>query len=339
MTGNWVDAIRGQLLTGAMAVLFMVGLGLTGAQANPDNIVGPNECAECHKTETRTWQKTHHFTTFREMQKSKEAKAIASKLGVKRVKADSLCLGCHFTNKTVKGKPKAIAGISCESCHSEGKDYYKVHSGFSAKKEGQESPAEIAARWAKSEAGGMIRPKALYKLAKNCFSCHLVPNEKLVNVGGHAAGSNFELVAWSQGEVRHNTWYNKGKGNPGASTERKRMMFVVGRIVELETAFIGVSKATEKKDYALKMAKRADRARKVIASLAKKLPEAPELGKIAEVAKSAKLKLNNEAELVDVAGKISMLGLEFATTHDGSKFGAIDKFLPGADKYKGKASN
>ncbi|MDJ0932204.1 hypothetical protein [Breoghania sp.] len=99
----------------------------------------------------------------------------------------------------------------------------------------------------------MIRPSMTYTLAKNCFSCHLAPNEKLVNVGGHAAGSAFELVAWSQGEVRHNTWYNKGASNPAASTERQRMLFIIGRIAELETALIGVSKATQKADYAVKM--------------------------------------------------------------------------------------
>ena len=339
MTNTWMDTIRGQWLAGAVAVVFMAAPGLSDAVANPDMIVGPNECAECHKKESIAWQKTTHFATFRGMPRSKESKDIASKMGIRRIKTASLCLGCHFTVQTVKEKPKAIAGISCESCHSPAKDWYKIHSEFSGKKEGQESAAQIAARWEKSEAGGMIRPKALYTLAKNCFTCHLVPQEKLVNVGGHTAGSAFELVSWSQGEVRHNFWYNKGKGNPGASIERKRMMFVVGRIVELETALIGVSRATEKKTYAVKMAKRASKARKIIASLARKLPEASELAEILKVAKSAKLKLNNEANLVDAAGKISVLGLKFATVHDGSAFGAIDKFLPGPAKYKGSVSN
>lgn len=304
-----------------------------------DLVVGPNECAECHKAEAAVWQKTHHFATYRSLPQSKEAKEIAEKMGVKRLKADSLCLNCHFTTQTVNSKPDVIAGISCESCHSAGKNWYKVHSGFSGKKEGQETPEEIAARWAKAEEAGMIRPKMTYTLAKNCFSCHLVPNEKLVNVGGHAAGSPFELVSWSQGEVRHNNWYNKGASNKEASPERKRMLFVVGRIVELETALIGVSKATEKADYALKMAKRADNARKVMASLAKLLPDAPELVEITKVANSAKLKLNNEAELLDAAGQISVLGLKVSDTYDGTTFAAIDKYIPGPDKYKGPVSN
>lgn len=309
------------------------------AHANPDLVVGPNECAECHKKETAAWQNTHHFTTFRNLPKSKEAKEIGDKMGVKRLKADSLCLTCHFTVQTANGKPKAIAGNSCESCHGPAKEWYKVHSGFSGKKEGQESPAEIASRWEKAEAAGMIRPKQTYTLAKNCLSCHLVPNEKLVNVGGHTAGSAFELVSWSQGEVRHNSWYNKGKANPEASIDRKRMLFLVGRIVELETALIGVSRATVKADYALKMAKRADNARKVMGALIKVLPDVPELAEILAAAKAAKLKLNNEAELVAAAGNISVLGLKFAAAYDGSSFGAIDKYIPGSKKFKGSATN
>jgi hypothetical protein len=319
------------------AIILLSGLGLSVARAaDPALVQGPNACAECHKKEAVIWQKTHHFTTFRDLPNNKDADAIAQKMGIQRLKSESLCLNCHFT---VQAPDKVIAGISCESCHSGSKDWIKVHSGFSGKKEGQESKAEIAARWQKSEAAGMIRPTNYYALAKNCLSCHVVPNEKLVNTGGHAAGSAFELVSWSQGEVRHNVWFNKGASNPEASQTRKRMLFVVGRIVELETALIGVSKATEKKDYAVKMAQRADNARKAVAALANLLPNAPELKQIADIGQGAGLRLNNEAELVAAAGKISELGQKFSTTYDGSQFAAIDQYIPGADKYKGQVSN
>lgn len=321
----------------ALAVaLFM--LVAPAAATDPNLVVGPNACAECHKKEALVWQQTHHFLTFRALPESKEAKEIASKMGVRRLKADSLCLGCHFTVQAVNDQPKAISGISCESCHSAGKDYLKVHSGFSGKKEGQETPDEIATRWKKSEEAGLIRPKMTYQLAKNCFTCHLVPNEKLVNVGGHTAGSDFELVTWSQGEVRHNLWYNKGVANRTDSIERLRMLFVVGRITEAEMSLRGVSKATAKADYALKMATRADKARKVLGILTKLLPDAPELKEIADVAGAAQLKLNNEAELTDAADKMSVLALKFSSTYDGSTFGAIDKYIPKPDKYKGKVA-
>lgn len=334
ISGSLVKRMRLPRMIFSLLLLLGVGTGVAFA-IDTANVIGPSECAECHKKETEIWQHTHHFNTFRDLPNDPKAEEIATKMGVKRLKADSLCLNCHFTEQVVDGSPKVIAGISCESCHGAAKDWYKVHSGFSGKKEGQETDAEIAARWAKSEAAGMIRPKMIYKLAENCFGCHLVPNEKLVNVGGHTAGSDFELVAWTQGEIRHNTWYNKGASNPEASPERKRMLFVVGRIAELEQSLIGVSKATEKADYALKMAKRADNARKVMAQLAKLLPEAPELAQIAEVGANAGLKLNNEQELTDAAGKVAMLGLQFANGYDGSAFGAVDKYLPDPSKFKG----
>jgi len=318
-------------------IVLLAGIGLSAARAaDPSLIVGPNACAECHKKEAAIWQKTHHFTTFRDLPNNKDADDIATKMGVKRLKSESLCLTCHFT---VQAPDKVIAGISCESCHSGGKNWIKVHSEFSGKKEGQETKAEIAARWEKSEAAGMIRPTDYYALAKNCVSCHVVPNEKLVNVGGHAAGSNFELVSWSQGEVRHNVWFNKGASNPEGSQGRKRMLFVIGRVVELETALIGVSKATAKDTYALKMATRADAARKAAAALANLLPNAPELKEIADIGQAAALKLNNEAELVAAAGKISVLGLKFSNSYDGSGFSAVDQYIPGPDKYKGQVSN
>ena len=321
---------------GALAVaLFMVAAPAAAAN-DPALVVGPTKCAECHKKEAAVWQQTHHFLTFETLPHSKDARTIASKMGVKRLKADSLCLGCHFTVQQVNGKDDAIAGISCKSCHSAGKNWIKEHSGFSGKKEGQETKDEIAARWKQSEEAGMIRPKMTYRLAKNCFTCHLVPNEKLVNVGGHTAGSDFELVSWSQGEVRHNLWYNKGATNREDSIDRKRMLFIVGRIVKSEMSLRGVAKATEKADYAFKMAKRADNARKVMAVLAKLLPDAPEIKQIADIGAAAQLKLNNEAELTDAAGKISVLALKFSSDYDGSAFAAIDKYIPGPDKYKGK---
>ena len=329
VTIRWLGPIA------TMVLLTAVGLHVARA-ADPALIQGPNACAECHKTEAVIWQKTHHFTTFRDLPNNKDADAIAQKMGVQRIKSESLCLNCHFT---VQAPDKVIAGISCESCHSGSRDWIKVHSGFSGKKEGQETKQEIAARWQKSEAAGMIRPTNYYALAKNCLSCHVVPNEKLVNVGGHAAGSAFELVSWSQGEVRHNVWFTKGASNPEATQQRKRMLFVVGRVVELETALIGVGKATEKKDYAVKMATRADNARKAVAALANLLPNVPELKQIAEVGQSAGLRLNNEAELVAAAGKISELGQKLSANYDGSAFAAIDQYIPGTDKYKGQVSN
>lgn len=303
-------------------------------------IVGPNACAECHKEEALIWKKTHHFTTFKAMPRSKEAREIADKMGIKRMKAKSLCLNCHFTTQEVRKKPKVVAGISCESCHSAGKDWEEVHGGYSGhKKKEQESKAEQTERWRKSESFGMIRPKALYKLAKNCYGCHVVPQEKLVNIGGHPAGSAFELVSWSQGEIRHNVWYSKGKQNNQASSARRRLLYIVGVAVELETALRGVAIATKTRKYAVRMAWRAEHARKRMAKIAKALPSVPELSNMVKWGHSAGLKLNNREALLAAAKGVANEALRLAGRYDGNGFGVIDGMIPGTEKYKGKPAS
>ncbi len=315
-----------------------IALGLLGYGAlanNAEKTVGPNACAECHKEEAAAWKQSHHFRTFREMPRRKEAKEIAKKMKLRRIKSESLCLNCHFTVQQKKKKPKAVAGISCESCHGAGKDWIKVHSEFSGKTEKTETKAEEAARWKKADAMGMIRPRYIYRLAKNCYSCHVVPQENLVNIGGHIAGSDFELLSWSQGEVRHNTWHNKGKENRPASPARRRMLYLVGRAVDLETAVRAIGRANVRKLYAFKMARRADSARKDLAAAAKAAPNVPELAKIVQLSHSAGLKLNNDPALTAAADGISKQIISLTTKYDGSQMAGIDSLLPGPDKYKG----
>lgn len=328
--------LKKQLWLG-VTLLMMVGLKPAWA-AQPiahDKVVGPDECAECHKATNKIWQSTHHFSTFTAMPRSDEARDIASKMGIKRIKSDSVCLDCHFTTQEKSGKKQVVAGISCESCHAPAADWLERHSEYSGKKKGQESKQEIAARWQESEAAGMIRPYQLYPLAKNCYSCHITPNEKLVNVGGHSAGSPFELVSWSQGEVRHNVWHSDGKENRLATPERQRMMFIVGAMVELEESLRAVAFATQKADYAITMAKRAKIAAKRMAKISQQI-KTDETDQILTVLKSVKLKLNNQVELEAAANQVAKAAQQFAVSYDGSAFAAVDAMIPGEDKYKGK---
>ena len=305
--------------------------------SDPAKIVGPNACAECHKQETEAWKASHHFKTFREMPRRKEANEIAEKMGVQRIRSESMCLNCHYTVQEKESR-KPIAGVSCESCHSAGADWIKIHSQYSGKTEKSESKAEADARWKLSESKGMIRPGSLYELAKNCYGCHVVPQEALVNKGGHPAGSPFELVSWSQGEVRHNTWHSKGKENVPASAARKRMLYLVGLGVELETGLRAVGRATTRRLYAFEMAKRVDRARKQLAVAAKAAPNVPEIAKMVEYAYSAGLKLNNETFLTAAADGVSKLIVSVAGKYDGSTLGGLDSLIPGPDKFKGTPS-
>lgn len=327
-----------------IGTLFLLGLlmifGLTAdsfAASDPATVVGPNACAECHKQEVEAWKGTSHFKTFREMPRNTKASAIAKKMGVRRIRSESLCLNCHYTVQRKGANEEPIAGISCESCHSGGRDWIKVHSGYSGKTIKTETKAEAAERWKLAASKGMIRPSSLYQLAKNCFGCHVVPQEGLVNKGGHQAGSAFELVSWSQGEVRHNTWTSKGKENVPANAERKRMLYLVGLGVELETALRAVGKATARKTYAFAMAKRADVARKQLALAAKAVPSVPEIATIVEFSHSAGLKLNNERLLTTAADGISKLLTSITEKYDGSTMAGLDNLIPGPEKFKGTA--
>lgn len=324
------------LLSGLLVSLIGVRASSAGAP-DPDKTVGPNVCAECHKQEAEAWKASHHFNTFRDMPRNAAANAIAQRLGIRRVKSESLCLNCHFTQQSKNGKAEPIAGISCESCHSGGKEWVKIHAGYSGKTAQTESKAEAEARWKLADSKGMIRPASVYRLAKNCLGCHVVPHEELVNKGGHRAGSAFELVSWSQGEVRHNTWHSKGKENVSANAARRRMLYLVGLGVELETALRAVGKATVRKPYAFEMAKRADLARKQLAAAAKAVPSVPEIAKLVDYAHSAGLTLNNEARLSAAADSVSELLTRISEKYDGSTMSGLDGMIPGPDKLKGTA--
>ena len=154
---------------------------------DPAKIVGPDACGECHKSSVAAWKETHHSSTFKDLPRKKEAREIAAAMGLKRIKAGGDCLTCHFTSQMDGDEPKPIAGITCESCHGAGKDWINVHSNYGGKGVtiDTEDPAHKKERYAQSEAAGMIRPLDLYAVAQNCYSCHTVPNEKLVNTGGH----------------------------------------------------------------------------------------------------------------------------------------------------------
>lgn len=333
----WWSGLRASVRFGiAGATLLLAGSAAPALGApDPQKVVGPLACAECHKSEAEIWQGTHHFKTFNALPRNPKAQEIGQKMGTSRLKTDSLCVNCHFTSMVKDGQVQAVAGISCESCHGAGRDYIKVHSSFSGKKKETESPAEAQQRWAAAEAAGMIRTQNLFAIAKNCYTCHIVPQENLVNVGGHQAGSPFELLSWSQGEIRHNTWYNGGRGNAEAPLPTKRKLYVVGAAVELEESLRAVGKATQNGTYAVTMAQRAQAAAQRLSAINQAL-HLPETEDMMRVAATAKLRLNNNAELTSIADRIVADTRQFVARHDGNALGAIDSMMPGPAQYKGR---
>lgn len=304
---------------------------------DPAKVIGPDECGECHKAEIAIWREASHAKTLLDMPREDDARTIADKMEIRRIRDDNLCAECHFTQKMVDGAKEVVAGVSCEACHGPAQDWNRIHSDFGGKDvtAETETPEHRSERWAAASAAGMVHHTDLYTLASQCFGCHTVAEEKLVNQGGHPDGSEFELVAWSQGEIRHNVWFSEDKKNREAPLEQKRVMFVLGKALDLEHALRGVAAATEKDKYAVGMAKRAQAAALDIQKLAETV-SAPEVAEMLEIVKSVKLSLGNSEPLKAAADRVADAARRFMDSHDGSGLAAIDPLLPQPDKYKGK---
>ena len=82
------------------------------------------------------------------------------------------------------------------------------------------------------------------------------------------------------------------------------MLYVVGRVVDLEYSLRCLAKATEKATYGVAMAKRVAAAKENLKKISAAMPK-PEIQEIMTIADGVALKLNNEAAIMDEAEKIS----------------------------------
>ncbi len=314
------------------------GLPLYASGDQPEKIQGSDKCAECHPKEAVAWKATHHHTTFNDMPRSPKAREIADKLGIRRIKNESDCLSCHFTMQGPPASMTDISGISCESCHGAGEDWIDIHSTYADGVTRETETAEQkAARIEAAVAAGMLSPTDLYAVAENCFQCHTAPNERLVNVGGHPAGSDFELVSWSQGEVRHNFNRTDNAHNAMSSAENIRVLYVVGKALDLEYGLRGLARATEGKLYAKAMAQRSARALQHLGQIQEAVATDEVGAMLASVGRSD-LKLNNADKLNAAADAIKQAAKDFAANHDGSGLAGLDGLIPGEADWKGTAS-
>lgn len=303
---------------------------------NPHDVVGYDSCQKCHASEISTWKQTPHHQTFLTLHRQPEAKQIADRLGIQSFKTDSACVQCHYTMQATAHGLEAISGVSCESCHGAAKNWIDVHNDYGGPgvTREAESAEHRVQRLRNSIAGGMRNPINVYLVAQSCYRCHTVPDERLVNRGGHKAGSlDFELVSWSQGTIRHNFLRSDGTANTASDSARLRQMFMAGMIAELEFSLRAVARATEKATFGINAASRADRAAKRLAAAQSKLTQ-PLLDEILAVYNSIQLKLNHRAELTEAADSIAALGVRFAATVGGDQLAPIEPFIPGPDKWK-----
>lgn len=305
-------------------------------------IIGPEKeegnCAKCHSVETDAWKQTKHYSTFKEAHRSEEAKEILAAMGEKSMKRATECRQCHYTSTIKKDSLRATYGVTCESCHGPAKEWLSIHVKQGGDPDGAdlkwgeaklETPEQHASRLGKSQELGMISSDMIYGIAKNCFGCHTVPNEKVVNVGGHPAGSDdFDLVAWSQGELLHNFATAEGTDKSGqnlpASIEKQRRLFITGKLVDLETTLTNISQTQDQsgKYYAAMV----ERATKVSTEL-KTIVKSAGLSDLAPVVNGLPGAFT-AANAGEFAAKLASATQAFLSTHDGSDLGALDAFLP-----------
>lgn len=319
--------------------LFLL-FGVASAQQNmiseflwhdPAKIVTAEPCGECHAQEYEVWKKTKHATGFKTTHRKKSAESIATAMGFRLMKRQSLCLKCHYLGIEKEGQLRAASGVSCESCHGAARDWINIHNdygkGFNFR---TESPEHKANRIIQSKANGMNRPSELYDVVANCFQCHNVPHEELVDIGGHVTGSaDFEFVQRAS-QIQHNflqAQFNaRSTQNMERSPERKRIMYIVGRAVDLEYSLRGVAQAQKDGEYLREMQRRFRRAINKIRAINKRA-SIPEITEILQVAENAEISSIRQAALLDRAERIAVATKRLIASNDGSGLSAIDDWI------------
>lgn len=297
-------------------------------------VISSQECIECHESEVKAWRETQHYAN-KDLHKDPKALEIARKMGITSaaaIQSSALCTQCHFTVQKQGSAPaKVISGVSCESCHGGAKDWLEAHN-TGDRREADDTPEARAKRIEATIAGGMLRPENYHEVASNCYSCHIITNEELVNKGGHPAKSpDFELVAWMSGEVRHNFFESKGKSNAETPTPRKRMLYIAGIALQLEYSLRGLARAKEKEEYGKAMGRNCQSTREsfnqIVETLGAAAPD--ELKAMSEaVNQTGLLKYFNVDPLTAAADQVAEQLKAFSANHDGSAFAAIDSMLP-----------
>ena len=310
------------------------------AREDPTKIQTSEACGECHVSAYEVWKKTPHARGFKTLHRLKTAEAIAGRMGYKLIKRDSNCLTCHYTPTIQNDQLRAVSGVSCESCHGAGADWIDIHNDYGGKgfDHNTETPEHRAQRLESSVAAGMRRPQDLYALASSCYGCHSVPDERLVNVGRHSIGSaGFELVEWSQGIIRHNfldSFLNgDGTVNAERGPPRQRLMYVVGRALELEHGLRGAAAATEKGVFFKATQRRIRNALTEVRAIAR-FAGAPEIEEIVAIVRATDVRLGNRAALLDAAEKIGDATRAFLNGRDGTRLASLDPLVDGSADFE-----
>lgn len=305
-------------------------------KCDPALVLGVQACAKCHEKEITVWKQTPHSQTFETLHRKPEAKEITKRLGLRTVKRNDTCVKCHYTQQQQDERIRVVSGVSCESCHGASKNWNPLHNDYGGPNVTKEMESDEHRRQRReaSITAGMNNPSNVYLIARQCLSCHTTPEEELVNVGGHQPGSpDFELVAWSQGMVRHNFLRTGGGYNAEATPAQLRVMYVVGVMADLEASFRATAKATKKGKFGIASAQRAAALKRKLLEI-QKLTDNPHVKQAMDIALQTPLQLGQQQSLESAANAVGKAAFAFAQDADGEQLSAIDPLLPDPSTYK-----
>lgn len=298
----------------AAAAFFVVVLAMHQAAQAEIFAQGPKTCQECHNAEFKLWEKTQHFKSFRTVHKKEEAKKIAVASGGKKsMKKNAVCIMCHYTavQKKAGGKSRPKAGTSCESCHGASSDWLDVHNdygGANVKREDESAEHKTKRQQAAVDAG-MTWSFMRYEIAENCMSCHGLARDELeadaltkMLGAGHPLNPDFELVAYSQGSVRHRFYPPDMTTNAEMSAAELAETFIQGQAAKLVSASAALSKSDDAK-YQEAQQKRASDATAALSAVS--LPEAVAL--VADPTRANALALVAAIAGKDLSGEVGGL--------------------------------
>ncbi len=261
--------------------IFAAALALTAVIAQPATAanLGPKTCQECHRAEYEVWKGSAHFKAYRGAHKHKNAKAIAAASGTgKSMRKNKTCMTCHYT--VIGSKARAKAGPSCESCHGGASKWVKIHNdlGAGVKSSADESAAHKKSRLAAAQKAGMIHSSMVYDIAENCNSCHTMQKidpamaGKLIDAG-HPINGSYELVKYSQGQVRHRFYPPNITENQKMNKAELSRMFLTGHAAGLVYA-TKVLESADNAKYKAAMEQRVVDAKKAIGAAKGSIPAA-----------------------------------------------------------------
>ena len=173
-----------------IAVAFGLAIASSGfaAPAAAQDYVGPAKCINCHdhEDEVAWWEREDgpppdgHINALRQMENI-DSPAYAAAVGLDAsldgvYDLEGSCVTCHAT--VFKGD--ANAGISCESCHGPGSDYFDSH---------QEDNS-----YRDSLTRGMLDVVGnLQGWVEECVRCHVMDDSRLI-AAGHPSGDDFDIA-------------------------------------------------------------------------------------------------------------------------------------------------